>query len=72
MCTVPKDVATCPECSGGLIAETDEWEDETGLPISLHIFCEHDLSTQLKHQGLFPDWNPVWTTVYKWAKGVHA
>ena len=36
-CSVPRDIAVCPECGGTLHADVIGWDAETGLPDICHV-----------------------------------
>lgn len=44
ICGVPPEIATCPECGGGLYAEAEEWDAESGTPtkLGLRVSCIAD------------------------------
>lgn len=45
-CDVPESVAACPECSGKLFVDCDEWRAATGMPtesgISVSCYAEEE------------------------------
>lgn len=72
---IPRDVATCPECSGTLTLEPFEFEIETGRITSggAHIFCENDADdpdndepSAFAHRGWQSDWAVIDHSIRIW------
>lgn len=69
---VPRTIAECPECGGGLCVVANAWDEETGQPTgsALQIECEHDDpesdDESLEHRWWQSDWQPVVDAVRKW------
>ena len=74
-CNVPKDVAICPECSGGLHVYCHQWNAETGQPDAegLQVDCDNekyfddDDDPGHEHHWFQQDWQDVIATIRRWA-----
>lgn len=64
---VPKAIAVCPECGGGLFARSFAHE-ESGQPVgtSIDVDCVRD-AMKGEHSWRQSDWQPVVDAVRKWA-----
>jgi len=65
-CDIPKEIAACPECEGPLHAECDEWEADTGRPITVLCVCAMDDDSN--HRMWQSDWQPTLDRVQEWAR----
>lgn len=76
---VPREVATCPECDGGLKVDVFEWDNETGKPVSHGIYAacirdeeDEEWFAEREHWYHDDDWQPVVDVVERWAGCVEA
>lgn len=68
---VPEQIAVCPECGEGLIAECHEHEAESGRPIATGIevqcLCRVRAgSFEVNHRWHQSQWQPVRDAIAKW------
>jgi len=68
---VPDQVAKCPECGDGLIAECNEHETQTGRPVAagIELTCLCHMrawSCEVNHKWSQDKWQPVRDAVSKW------
>lgn len=68
--SVPRDIATCPECGGKLLVRSMAWDEATGRPIAsdLQIDCMRDPNE--RHRWHQSDWQPVVDLVRDWAGAI--
>jgi len=69
-CSVPREIAVCPECGGTLHADVIGWETATGLPSKgdVNIDCEAD--PDCAHRYWQSDWQPIIDKVEKWCGAI--
>lgn len=66
---IPKSVAHCPECKGGLWVEITEWGTDEGdiTEGGFEIHCNNEERKPKLHAEYWPsDWMPVEAKVYQW------
>ena len=83
---VPKHVAVCPECGGGLYAQCEAWVSDSGQPcrdgVSVSCYeeekaldkweCQDDGTpvSEVSHRWWQSDWQPVMDAVCDWTHAV--
>lgn len=81
MCSLPTDVAVCPECGARVSVECTAWESESGIPTEISFSCdqfdewcndgyESDDDNlpfdESGHKWWQSDWQPVRDKMWNW------